>query len=54
MNNNTLQQLVAIYNNLLRVHTCGEDSFIFTDSMRALFTVIKNNANNEKRNKDIE
>ena len=44
MDNNTIQQLVNIYNNLLQVHTCGEDSFIMTDSMRALFNVIKNNA----------
>ena len=44
MDNNTIQQLVNIYNNLLQVHTCGEDSFIMTDSMRALFNIIKNNA----------
>ena len=37
MDKNTLQQLVDVYNNLLRVHTCGEDSFIMTDCMRAFF-----------------
>lgn len=53
MDNSTLQQLVGVYNNLLRIHTCGEDSFIFTDSMRALFNIIKNNAGSEKQ-KQIE
>lgn len=39
-----IQQLVQIYNNLLQVHTCGEDSFLMTDCMRALYQVIKENA----------
>lgn len=41
MNNENLQSLAEIYNNLLRVHTNGEDSFIMADCMRALFNIIK-------------
>ena len=50
MDNNTLQQLATIYNNLMQVHTCGEDSFMMTDCLRALFSIIKNNANKEQVN----
>lgn len=52
MNDNVMQQLADIYNNLLRVHTCGEDSFIMTDCMRSLFNIIKQMA--EKDNKEEE
>lgn len=52
MNDNIMQQLADIYNNLLRVHTCGEDSFIMTDCMRNLFGVIKQLA--EKNDKEEE
>ena len=48
MNKNILQQLADVYNNLLRVHTCGEDSFIMTDCMRTLFSIIKDSAEKEK------
>lgn len=35
-----LQQLANIYNALLGVHTCGEDTFTFADCMRALQQMI--------------
>lgn len=40
MNKEELQQLANIYNTLLSVHTCGEDTFIMTDCMRALSNYI--------------
>lgn len=43
------KQLVQIYNNLLQVHTCGEDTFIMTDCMRALFQIIKEQLNEEQK-----
>ena len=54
MNYEILQQLVGIYNNLLRVHTCGVDSFIMTDCMRALLEIIKNETQQEKSENSIE
>jgi hypothetical protein len=44
MTNENLQQLAEIYNNLLRIHTCGEDSFLMTDCMRALYHIINDEA----------
>lgn len=35
-----LQQFANIYNTLLTVHTCGEDSFAMTDCMRAMQKLI--------------
>lgn len=49
MDNSIIQQLISVYNNLLRVHTCGEDSFIMTDSMRALLNAIEKMAENENK-----
>lgn len=49
MNNSIIQQLINVYNNLLRVRTCGEDSFIMTDSMRALLNAIEQMAENENK-----
>ena len=48
MDNNTLQQLTQVYNTLLLVHTCGEDSFLMTDCMRTFATVLKNNIEKNK------
>lgn len=36
-----IQQLINIYNTMLQVHTCGEDSFLMTDCMRLFFKTIK-------------
>lgn len=36
-----VQKLISIYNTLLQVHTCGEDSFLMTDCMRAFCQTIK-------------
>lgn len=41
MNKEQIAQLMRIYNTLLMVHTNGEDSFIMTDSLRALESLIK-------------
>lgn len=51
MDKENLQQLANIYNNLLSVHTNGEDSFVMTDCMRALFQFIQKCAQeaNEKK-----
>lgn len=54
MNENNIQQLIKIYNTLLQVHTCGEDSFVYTDCMRALLSIIKNNANEKQELKEKE
>lgn len=54
MNYEVLQQLVDIYNNLLKVHTCGVDSFIMTDCMRALLEIIRNETQQEKSENNIE
>ena len=36
MEQKDLQLLANIYNNLLTIHTKGQDSFIFVDNLRAL------------------
>lgn len=52
-----IQMLVNIYNTLLSVHTCGEDSFTMTDSMRALYKFIDNKQKEyiekQKENKEV-
>lgn len=52
-----IQMLVNIYNTLLIVHTCGEDSFTMTDSMRALYRFIDNKQKEymekQKDNKEV-
>lgn len=35
-----LQGLSKVYNNLLLVHTCGEDSFLMTDCMRTFYDIL--------------
>lgn len=52
MKQEDLQHLADIYNNLLRVHTCGEDSYILTDCMKALFNFIKEKADEEQASKE--
>ena len=51
-----IQMLVNIYNTLLSVHTCGEDSFTMTDSMRTLYKFIdskqKEYIEKQKENKE--
>lgn len=49
-----LQQLITIYNSLLQVHTCGEDSFLITDCMRALRKVIQANMPQENKGEKKE
>ena len=52
-----IQMLINIYNTLLSVHTCGEDSFAMTDSMRALYKFIDNKQKEyiekQKENKEV-
>lgn len=35
-----LQSLVNIYNNLLTIHTKGNDSFVLVDNLRELYKII--------------
>lgn len=54
MDFNTVQALANVYNNLLRVKTSGEDSFIMTDNLRSLFGIIKQQAELlENQNKEV-
>lgn len=46
--NNNIQELVNVYNELLRVHTSGEDSFIYTSCMQNLLAIIQQMAQNQK------
>lgn len=52
MNKEELQQLANIYNILLSVHTCGEDTFIMTDCMRALSNFIMTKQKELQENKE--
>lgn len=49
MNQQDLQYLADIYNGLLRVHTCGEDSYILTACMKSLFDFIKEKSEEQKQ-----
>ena len=50
-----LQQLVNIYNSMLSVHTCGEDSFAMTDAMRALQqTILEVSKQDQKETNVVE
>jgi hypothetical protein len=40
MTQDQVSMLTRIYNTLLGVHTCGEDSFMMTDCLRALQQII--------------
>lgn len=53
MQQNELSQgLLIIYNELLKVHTSGQDSFIYTTCMRSLMDIIQflsNKQNNKQQ-----
>ena len=41
MDNEIIQSLIKIYNEFLKIHTCGEDSFIYATCMQNLMTIIQ-------------
>lgn len=41
MDNEIIQNLIKIYNEFLKIHTCGEDSFIYSTCMQNLMTIIQ-------------
>lgn len=51
---NYIQNLVNIYNNFLTIHTCGEDSFIYTSCMKELRAIIEQMAQKQKENENKE
>jgi hypothetical protein len=55
MTQEQLTQLTRIFNTLLNVHTCGEDTLIMSDCVRALQQIIvEENKKNEEENKPVE
>lgn len=42
------QRLVNVYNSLLNIHTCGDETFLMADTMREFLSIIKNIAETQE------
>lgn len=54
MNTNEIQKLVNIYNALLSIHTCGEESFIMVDCLHSLRNIIQEQSNKPQTEENKE